>query len=444
MKLSRRIFTTGAICMAVLAFLFTGTAAEATQPEFGRPLMILRMPFPAGMLSTDPMTSALPEAKDEIKKIEDTVRKRIDFLPDQDLKEVRIYLLDDGSKGPLSEDLLFIEIKGKFDQGRLLPILPGLIAQIEHQPQGEGVVKIGSKSVAKGGRLMAFFSAPDTLCLASWKTAEAAITSGESFFGLLNPPAESGPAGMFFQAEIGRILERQPDLKKETGKIPEGFRLMLSSLLTGKGSIESGIVRIRLDFSEANGVEVGASMFDSFKSIGLAKFQEESIKLDQKADSMEPAKLLTEWRFQKTLLVLGTALLKRISLEKTATSLTLSMPLPEPFKDSNPMLVPATIGVLAAIAIPNFHKARMNAKRQACFANQRVLTGAIEMYNMDNATMKTSLIREDYQPGGALIKNGYLQNDLPLPEPGCEYFSSGDLTKDGRIECRIHGTFFKK
>ncbi len=444
MKLSGRFFAAGAVCMAVLAFICTGPAAEAGQPGFGKPLMMLRMPFPAGVFSPEAMVSALPEAKEEIKKIEDTIRKRIDFLPDQDLKELRVYLLDDGSKELLNKDLLFLQVKGKLDQERLLPSLPGIIAQLENRPQGAGIEKIGGTSVAQGSRLTAFFSASDTLCVASHKTAAAAIAAGESFFELLTPPVESDPAGFFFQAEIGRILERQPDLKKETGRIPEGVRLMLSSLLVGRAAMESGILKVRLDFSEATGVEVGGSMFDSFKSIGLAKIQEESAKLDQKAESVEPAVLMTEWRVQKTLLALGATLLKRITLDKSATSLTLSMALPEPFKEGNPMLIPATIGVLAAIAIPNFHKARMNAKRAACFANQRVLMGAIEMYNMDNTIMKTSLTREDYQPGGVLIKNKYLQNDLPLPEPGCEYFSSGDLSKAGCIECRIHGTFFKK
>lgn len=47
------------------------------------------------------------------------------------------------------------------------------------------------------------------------------------------------------------------------------------------------------------------------------------------------------------------------------------------------MIVIAIIGVLAAIAIPNFNKARKNAKQKACMANMRSIESAAEMYNME-------------------------------------------------------------
>ena len=47
------------------------------------------------------------------------------------------------------------------------------------------------------------------------------------------------------------------------------------------------------------------------------------------------------------------------------------------------MIVVAIIGLLAAIAIPNFLAARTTAQTNACVANQRVIQGALEMALID-------------------------------------------------------------
>ena len=97
------------------------------------------------------------------------------------------------------------------------------------------------------------------------------------------------------------------------------------------------------------------------------------------------------------------------------------------------MLAVAGVGVVAAMAIPNFKKARDSARQKACFSNIRVLTGAMEMYNMDHNTMMHTLDID------ALVKGGYLKSAPTSPEPDCEYYSEGDLTEDGVICCKRHG-----
>ncbi|NLF95254.1 MAG: hypothetical protein GX569_00860 [Candidatus Riflebacteria bacterium] len=93
----------------------------------------------------------------------------------------------------------------------------------------------------------------------------------------------------------------------------------------------------------------------------------------------------------------------------------------------------AVVGVLAAIAIPNFQKARMQARKSACFANQRVLLGGTEMYNMDNEKMLHNL---DIQ---ALVNGQYIKSAPECPDGGT-YSSEGDLAENGRIKCSIHGS----
>lgn len=49
------------------------------------------------------------------------------------------------------------------------------------------------------------------------------------------------------------------------------------------------------------------------------------------------------------------------------------------------MIVVAIIGLLAAIAIPNFVKARENAQKNACIANLKQMDGAKTLYALDES-----------------------------------------------------------
>jgi len=98
------------------------------------------------------------------------------------------------------------------------------------------------------------------------------------------------------------------------------------------------------------------------------------------------------------------------------------------------MIVIAIIGILAAMAIPNFKKAREQAREKACYSNIRVLLGAIEMYNMDHSVMMDSPDMTSLT-GAA----GYLKAEVFCPETGGSYQGS-NLSKDGVISCSIHGT----
>ncbi|GAB1354336.1 hypothetical protein MASR1M12_30740 [Erysipelotrichia bacterium] len=99
------------------------------------------------------------------------------------------------------------------------------------------------------------------------------------------------------------------------------------------------------------------------------------------------------------------------------------------------MIVVIIIGVLAAMAVPNFRKAREQARDKACYANQRVLLGAVEMYNMDAQpdNMMTSLDID------RLVDGKYLKNRPHPPESGCRYYSQGNIAETGNIYCQLHG-----
>ncbi len=106
------------------------------------------------------------------------------------------------------------------------------------------------------------------------------------------------------------------------------------------------------------------------------------------------------------------------------------------------MIVIAIIGILAAMAIPNFKKARASARQKACYSNMRVIQGAVEMYNMDVSTMMETLNQ------GTLRNGKYIKAtaDLICPETSRngKYGNTGKLTDDGEITCSYHGGLIQK
>lgn len=92
---------------------------------------------------------------------------------------------------------------------------------------------------------------------------------------------------------------------------------------------------------------------------------------------------------------------------------------------------------IAAIAVPNFRKARQQSRQKACLANQRVLMGAIEMYNMDNNTMISDF---DGNTIDLLVQGKYLKSQIVPAEQNCAFSSIGPLSQAGIVMCGVHGT----
>ena len=93
-----------------------------------------------------------------------------------------------------------------------------------------------------------------------------------------------------------------------------------------------------------------------------------------------------------------------------------------------------------AVAIPNFRKAREQARGKACHANMRVIMGAVEMYNMDHTEMMTVVTEKELD---ILVQGGYLKSRITHPTNECQYGTVGDLTQGGQICCLEHGTVEK-
>lgn len=56
------------------------------------------------------------------------------------------------------------------------------------------------------------------------------------------------------------------------------------------------------------------------------------------------------------------------------------------------MIVVAIIGLLAAIAIPNFVKARRNAQKNTCIANMKQIEGGVEQWALEEKKARTATV----------------------------------------------------
>ena len=85
------------------------------------------------------------------------------------------------------------------------------------------------------------------------------------------------------------------------------------------------------------------------------------------------------------------------------------------------MIVVAIIGLLAAIAIPNFVKARTTAQMNACINNLRQIDGAIQQWALEQKKDTTAAVTEaDITP--------YLKNSVVCPSGGTAFADSYTVT----------------
>ena len=85
------------------------------------------------------------------------------------------------------------------------------------------------------------------------------------------------------------------------------------------------------------------------------------------------------------------------------------------------MIVVAIIGLLAAIAIPNFVRARTQSQQNACINNLRQIDGAIQQWALENKkATNASVAFTDI--------SAYLKNAVSCPAGGTNFASSYTIT----------------
>ncbi|QBG49176.1 type II secretion system protein [Verrucomicrobia bacterium S94] len=93
------------------------------------------------------------------------------------------------------------------------------------------------------------------------------------------------------------------------------------------------------------------------------------------------------------------------------------------------MIVVAIIGLLAAIGIPSFQKARANSVKKSMENNARIVIGAAEQWAMEtaqptNATVSASDLVEYIKGGSAALKVGNQTGTIPS-STSLSFYDSG-------------------
>jgi prepilin-type N-terminal cleavage/methylation domain-containing protein len=97
------------------------------------------------------------------------------------------------------------------------------------------------------------------------------------------------------------------------------------------------------------------------------------------------------------------------------------------------MIVVAIIGILAAIAIPNFVKSRRESQKNACISNMKQIVGAIEQYKLaGNVTPPT--IDLLYDNG-----KGLLRTEPKCPASGTYTITDETATDPVTVTCTKSG-----
>jgi general secretion pathway protein G len=97
------------------------------------------------------------------------------------------------------------------------------------------------------------------------------------------------------------------------------------------------------------------------------------------------------------------------------------------------MIVVAIIGLLAAIAIPNFIKARATAQQNACINNLRQIDAAINEWALENGK------KNGDTPSETLI-SPYIKLNASSTVPGCPAggtYSYGNVGDTPQIKCSL-------
>lgn len=73
------------------------------------------------------------------------------------------------------------------------------------------------------------------------------------------------------------------------------------------------------------------------------------------------------------------------------------------------MIVIAIIGILAAVAVPNFNRARIEAKAKACLAQCKTMQASMEQYDMDQEVGGATNAPALMNTFAGLISDGYMK-----------------------------------
>lgn len=315
-------------------------------------------------------------------------------------------------------------ITGDFNSKQKLQAIVNYVLSLSEEAKFEKIAK-GKRNintiVSNGFRMM--FMNPNIILFGKEETIMK-IINGDITFGKA-PEAVTkllSNSGSFIQANGTALasIEQIPQIPPE-----------LATLSKDCSNISVYIKDLKLNFDLAFNNSENANNIKAFAEETKDNYLKENEKnLSEANDKLKQVSLKEFFTEAQKMYIAAKALdnIEQITVSQEDNFLHITAPY------SRTQMTIGAIGVAAALVIPNFKKARETARAKACYSNMRVLLGAVEMYNLDNAVMMTEL---DMQK---LVDGGYMRCIPTKPDPNCSYYSEGNLTIDGKIKCKLHGS----
>lgn len=322
---------------------------------------------------------------------------------------------------PTKKDVVFF-LYGQFEAAKLVAELKKEIKALKEDKQGD----FSRFSIKKGIVLL-----KDGMMLAA--PGNSGLLTDEGSLKEIMGMIDGLPSEQLLRVKLNLPEQiRSMILNKASEKVPPPALELLKGLNGLDISLKEADLRLSLALKDAATVTNIKGMLDGFISMGRMAMDAQEKVIRSKMKEVSAFQLLSGDMLGKANgIALGRKVLDRLVFSANGENLALSVKLPESLRDPKMVLLATSvIGVGAAIAIPNFQKARKKAQEKACYANMRVLEGALEMFAMDKGSSADVTLE-------ILVKEGYLKK-LPKCSHGGEY-QLGMSDEGAEVECSVHG-----
>jgi hypothetical protein len=420
----------------ILCFLFVAQFAFADLPWFENTVVSLNLRADKLVDGFFKRFETIDEMKPFLADFNEVFKKNVGFNPRADLKNIGIMLTLE-----VEPFALVAYLDGHFNPAKIMA---------EFEAAAHMIPPVARKKIEikefQGKRMVVFTDEKKKRSFAGFFHSNRLFLMGES---QVVESLVKGTLPVKMQVDNRRKLNLKNDLclwintdslKNTVKRIKHPAAGPLSGMIAMFVSVEASINEndVKLSF-ECAGPDTAENLkaFLEGQIAGYKMFIDSQIR-EQKLPSQEKQWLPKAFKvlFARAMALTAKKTLSSAKIVKQKENVLFSATMP-PLSETllNPVSIGA-VGVLGAIAIPNFQRARAKARERKCFNNQKRLLAAVNDYNDEHDGEKIgSITRESL---AKLVKAGAL-SVVPECSDGGKYISVGDVARDGMISCTKHG-----
>lgn len=415
------------LCLLAILGFFTFCQPTFAEPWLENAVFTANLPVgdtSAFLISRFEHVAGVKEVVNEYRNI---LKKKLGFCPSQDVSNLGV-VVDLSGRRPA----ILGYIKGKFNKKKLCETLDSaghLI--VSEKVKSESVYRVKNK---KGRNVFTLYPLDNNTVLLGKINVISSIISGKN--KILETPADikkNFKSNFFVWASAKNILKTPIAKMGKVAKIIGGVAKLFEEV-----SLKLDSPRIAINFKcTAKGNS------DNLKALLEGQIANYKLAIKAKIDGVKKPTNDEKWlksafkyMSKKTSLLVSKSIIDSALVTENNNNVELSVSLPEGLIPDIGIAPVAIIGVAAAIAIPNFKRAREKAQQRACFDNQRLIMNAVKIYNLDNKVTMDEINSENLKK---LVKGEYLSH-IPTCPSGGVYSSSSDLSKNGFVKCSKHGS----